>query len=396
MRTAPVRAGCTGATPAFHGQRAWTGNPPQTAIDRKPLQTDKLTGRAFDDEVYAVVAQIPAGKIVSYKQIARLIGMPDHARRVGRAMASAPAGLPCHRVVNSAGRTAPGCGSCSKRKASASRPTAAPTSLASCGRKSCKPHGTHTRHSRGEHREPCREGHSPHPAGHDRPAGRGNISPEKIWHSAPKPLSSHHPAYAPDILRRAIFPAGDAFIGKKHRMKRYILLLSALFAATLSAVAQRPLYIVNGVETEEIESIPPDDIENIESLPADEETIARYGEKAANGVILISLRYDKPAIFEAGTTFDEYIAGQVKWDDDEPAARIILRYTVTPEGKAVLAQELESTDNRLKRRVLKALSEAPHWHPAQKNGVAVASEGVLHIQLPKGKRMPRPVELVWR
>ena len=108
MRTAPVRAGCTGATPAFHGQRAWTGNPPQTAIDRKPLQTDKLTGRAFDDEVYAVVAQIPAGKIVSYQQIARLIGMPDHARRVGRAMASAPAELPCHRVVNSAGRTAPG------------------------------------------------------------------------------------------------------------------------------------------------------------------------------------------------------------------------------------------------------------------------------------------------
>lgn len=200
----------------------------------------------------------------------------------------------------------------------------------------------------------------------------------------------------PRRTRRAIFPAGDAFIGKKHRMKRYILILSALFAATLSAVAQRPLYIVNGVETEEIESIPPDDIENIESLPADEETIARYGEKAANGVILISLRYDKPAVFEAGTTFDEYIAGQVKWDDDEPAARIILRYTVTPEGKAVLAQELESTDNRLKRRVLKALSEAPRWHPAQKNGVAVASEGVLHIQLPKGKRMPRPVELVWR
>ena len=87
---------------------AWRGNLSQTAIDRKPLQTDKLTGRAFDDEVYAVVAQIPAGKIVSYKQIARLIGMPDHARRVGRALAEAPAGLPCHRVVNSAGRTVPG------------------------------------------------------------------------------------------------------------------------------------------------------------------------------------------------------------------------------------------------------------------------------------------------
>ena len=173
-------------------------------------------------------------------------------------------------------------------------------------------------------------------------------------------------------------------------MKRYILLLSALFAATLSAVAQRPLYIVNGVETEEIESIPPDDIENIESLPADEETIARYGEKAANGVILISLRYDKPAIFEAGTTFDEYIAGQVKWDDDEPAARIILRYTVTPEGKAVLAQELESTDNRLKRRVLKALSEAPHCTRRRKTASPSQAKGCCTSSSPRASGCPVP------
>jgi len=40
----------------------------------------------FDAEVYAVVAEIPAGRVVSYKQIARLVGMPDHARRVGRAL----------------------------------------------------------------------------------------------------------------------------------------------------------------------------------------------------------------------------------------------------------------------------------------------------------------------
>ena len=62
----------------------------------------------FDAEVYAVVADSPAGRVVSYKQIARLVGMPDHARRVGRALAEAPAGLPCLRVVNSAGRTVPG------------------------------------------------------------------------------------------------------------------------------------------------------------------------------------------------------------------------------------------------------------------------------------------------
>lgn len=62
----------------------------------------------FDAEVYALVAQIPEGRVISYKQLAQLVGFPDHARRVGRAMATAPEGLPCHRVLSSAGRTAPG------------------------------------------------------------------------------------------------------------------------------------------------------------------------------------------------------------------------------------------------------------------------------------------------
>lgn len=64
--------------------------------------------QGFDAEVYDVVAQIPAGRVVTYGQIARLVGMPRHARRVGRAMATAPAELPCHRVVNAGGRTVPG------------------------------------------------------------------------------------------------------------------------------------------------------------------------------------------------------------------------------------------------------------------------------------------------
>lgn len=63
----------------------------------------------FDLEVYDVVGQIPPGKVLSYGRIARLIGMPDHARRVGRAMASASPerNLPCHRVVRSDGGLAP-------------------------------------------------------------------------------------------------------------------------------------------------------------------------------------------------------------------------------------------------------------------------------------------------
>ena len=72
-------------------------------------------------------------------------------------------------------------------------------------------------------------------------------------------------------------------------MKRYALTLFALLgSALLPAAAQKPLYIVNGRETEEIASIPPEDIERVETLPADEETIARYGLRASNGVLLVT------------------------------------------------------------------------------------------------------------
>lgn len=176
--------------------------------------------------------------------------------------------------------------------------------------------------------------------------------------------------------------------------KAYVLLL--LLAAWATAAAQQPLYIVNGVEREAIADIPPDDIERVEMLPADEESIARYGEGAAHGVMLVTLRYDEPARFFAGEDFSEYIARQVEWDEDEPAARVILRYKITPEGLTQIVRELEATDSRLRRRVVKAVEQAPPWTPARKDGKPIESDGVLRIQLPAGKPMPRPMELVYR
>lgn len=65
---------------------------------------------AFLAEVYDIVRQIPAGRVLSYGRVAELAGWPNHSRAVGRAMKEAPLalGLPCHRVVNSVGRTVPG------------------------------------------------------------------------------------------------------------------------------------------------------------------------------------------------------------------------------------------------------------------------------------------------
>lgn len=186
------------------------------------------------------------------------------------------------------------------------------------------------------------------------------------------------------------------------KMKKYLILLVALLVAFWQPAASQPqkgpqpLYIVNGKVMEDIHTIPPSDIEQMDELPADEETIARYGQKASNGVLIITLKYDEPAKFQADSTFGSYIAREVKWDKSEPAARVALRYTITPEGKTVIGQILESTDSRLKRRVLKAVEEAPAWQPAQKAGKPVASEGVLNLQLPAGKSIPRLPDLIIR
>ena len=48
----------------------------------------------FYQLVYDIVAQVPPGRVVSYGQIARMLGRPRAAREVGRAMRLCPEGLP--------------------------------------------------------------------------------------------------------------------------------------------------------------------------------------------------------------------------------------------------------------------------------------------------------------
>lgn len=64
----------------------------------------------FAADVHAIVAAIPAGKVLTYGMVARLAGAPQHSRLVGRVLCGTTEefALPCHRVVNSEGRTAPG------------------------------------------------------------------------------------------------------------------------------------------------------------------------------------------------------------------------------------------------------------------------------------------------
>ena len=70
-----------------------------------------MASEGFFERVYDVVRQVPAGRVVSYGQVAQLVGEPRKARFVGFAMHSSPGmagGVPCHRVVFKDGSLAPG------------------------------------------------------------------------------------------------------------------------------------------------------------------------------------------------------------------------------------------------------------------------------------------------
>ena len=74
---------------------------------------DRMTpeqARRFRDDVLNIVGQIPRGCVTTYGIIAAWAGWPSHSRMVGRTLRYTPGAelLPCHRVVNAEGRTAPG------------------------------------------------------------------------------------------------------------------------------------------------------------------------------------------------------------------------------------------------------------------------------------------------
>jgi len=61
-------------------------------------------GSDFRAAVLRIVRRIPAGRVTTYGDVARLAGHPGAARAVGRVLSSATVtGLPYHRVVGAGG-----------------------------------------------------------------------------------------------------------------------------------------------------------------------------------------------------------------------------------------------------------------------------------------------------
>lgn len=68
------------------------------------LQTAQTT-LTYYQQIYAKVGAIPLGRVATYGDIARMVGLPRHARMVGNALHALPVDtdVPWQRVINAQG-----------------------------------------------------------------------------------------------------------------------------------------------------------------------------------------------------------------------------------------------------------------------------------------------------
>ncbi len=69
------------------------------------INIKKLKGTSFQKKVWKALLDIPKGRTITYKELARRIGRPDAVRAVANAVGANPliVEIPCHRVIRSDG-----------------------------------------------------------------------------------------------------------------------------------------------------------------------------------------------------------------------------------------------------------------------------------------------------
>ncbi len=69
------------------------------------VDVKNLEGTQFQKKVWSRLLKIPKGKVMTYKELAKSIGLPNATRAVANAVGANPCApmIPCHRVVRSDG-----------------------------------------------------------------------------------------------------------------------------------------------------------------------------------------------------------------------------------------------------------------------------------------------------
>ena len=86
---------------------------------KSQIQSGRITpAMSFNQRVWAITARIPRGRVITYGDIARILGTRAY-RAVGNALNKNPyaPAVPCHRVVGSTGALTGFAGGLAKKKA---------------------------------------------------------------------------------------------------------------------------------------------------------------------------------------------------------------------------------------------------------------------------------------
>lgn len=80
----------------------------EAAAGASGAQRDDVDSPRYRERVYQIVRRIPAGRVMTYGQLAELLGEGYTARTVGFVMHSAEEDVPWQRVINAQGKCSTG------------------------------------------------------------------------------------------------------------------------------------------------------------------------------------------------------------------------------------------------------------------------------------------------
>ena len=154
--------------------------------------------------------------------------------------------------------------------------------------------------------------------------------------------------------------------------------------ASSTITGETPLYIVDGKEIADPNTIQPDDIESI-SVLKNESSVAAYGERGKNGVILIYTKGAKSGLQNQVLIVEdmpEYPGGELALRNfidkntkyPETAlekgiqGKVYVTFIINTKGKVTDAKISRGVDPSLNREALRVVNSLPLWKPGKQRG----------------------------
>lgn len=150
----------------------------------------------------------------------------------------------------------------------------------------------------------------------------------------------------------------------------------------LTGNQENPLIVIDGViaENKNINQINPETIQSVNVIKGDA-AISKYGEKAKDGVVEITLKQDKPVFFivEEMPEFPggqealrQFIANEVRYpiEAQEKAiqGKVFINFVVSENGTIKDAKVARGVDPLLDNEALRVVNNLPVWKPGKQKG----------------------------